>query len=65
MFVSCFNGDLIINTTLRSVSNENSVIPKPALSDFKESLSYSGLSFGIMIPYDSSAMDEWAIRESG
>ena len=44
--------DSIINTTLRSVSNENFVIPKPTLSIFKESLSYSGAVIWNNIPYE-------------
>ena len=32
----------LINTSLRSVTNQNFDIPKPKLSVFKESLSYSG-----------------------
>ena len=44
--------DSIINTTLRSVSNENFVIPKPTLSIFKESLSYSGAVIWNNTPYE-------------
>ena len=44
--------DSIINTTLRSVSNENFVLPKPSLSIFKESLSYSGAVIWNSIPYE-------------
>ena len=44
--------DSIINTTLRSVSNENFVIPKPTLSIFKESLSYSEAVIWNNIPYE-------------
>ena len=40
----------IINTTLRSVSNENFVIPRPKLNIFKESLSYSGSVIWNSIP---------------
>ena len=50
MFVTC--SDSIINTTLRSVSNENFVIPKPTLRFFKESLSYSGAVICNNIPYE-------------
>ena len=44
--------DSRINTTLRSVSNENFVLPKPSLSIFKESLSYSGAVIWNSIPYE-------------
>ena len=44
--------DSIINTTLRSVSNENFVIPRPKLSIFKESLSYSGSVIWNSIPLE-------------
>ena len=40
----------IINTTPRSASNENFVIPRPKLSIFKESLSYSGSVIWNSIP---------------
>ena len=44
--------DSIINTTLRSVSNENFVLRKPSLSIFKESISYSGAVIWNSIPYE-------------
>ena len=50
LFETRSNG--IINTTLRSVSNENFVIPRPKLSIFKESLSYSGSVIWNSIPFE-------------
>ena len=44
--------DSIINTTLRSVSNENFIIPRPNLSIYKESLSYSGSVIWNSIPHE-------------
>ena len=44
--------DSIINTTLRSVSNENFIIPRPNLSIYKESLSYSGSVLWNSIPHE-------------
>ena len=44
--------DSIINTTLRSVSNENFIIPRPNLSIYKESLSYSGSVVWNSIPHE-------------
>ena len=43
--------DSTINTILRSVSNENFVIPNPTLNIFKESLSYSGAAIWNNISY--------------
>ena len=40
--------DSIINTTLRSVSNDNFIIPRPNLSIYKESLHILALPFGIV-----------------
>ena len=44
--------DSIMNTTLRSVSDENFVTPRPNLSIFKESLSYSGPVIWNSIPLE-------------
>ena len=41
-----------MNTTLRSVSDENFVTPRPNLSIFKESLSYSGPVIWNSIPLE-------------
>ena len=44
--------DSIMNTTLRSVSDENFVTPRPNLSIFKENLSYSGPVIWNSIPLE-------------
>ena len=44
--------DSIINTTLRSVSNDNFIIPRPNLSTYKEGLSYSGSVIWNSIPHE-------------
>ena len=44
--------DSIMNTTLKSVSDENFVTPRPNLSIFKESLSYSGPVIWNSIPLE-------------
>ena len=42
----------MIKTTLRSVSNENCIIPRPNLSIYKKSLSYSGSVVWNSIPHE-------------
>ena len=53
----------LINTSLRSVTNQNFDIPKPKLSVFKESLSYSGPIIWNSIPSEiknSSTLNSFA-----
>ena len=44
--------EIAIGTSLRSITNENFVIPKPKLTLYKESISYSGPLVWNSIPHN-------------